>query len=175
MDLNWRPVRECGGLLAPEVYEALCASSFCEACEGAEIDPAFADGESLHREYGVPYETEMNCIIAEGTRGEEKRYAALLIPYGMRANMNGALKRAMDVKKVSMADKGLAVGMSGMEFGSITPVGLPEEWIILADPRVTRQEYIILGGGRVNAKVRIPSALLRELPGYGELEGLAKE
>ena len=50
----------------------------------AEIDPAYADGAFLHAQYGVPLEMELNCLVVEGHRNEDIRYAAIVVPYGKR-------------------------------------------------------------------------------------------
>ena len=175
MKLVFVSAKEREDLLAPSVARAVNTPEMGDAVKAAEIDPAFADGESMRREYGVRYEEELNCLAVQGLRGEEKIYAALVVPYGRRANMNGALKRALDVRKISMADLGEVIELTGMEFGSITPVGLPDHWKIVIDASVLEQEYVIVGAGKVNGKLLVPVSVLKNMDNVIVLEGLAKE
>ena len=61
-----------------------------------------------------------------------------------------------------------------MEYGSITPIGLPEHYMILVDEEVMKQEEVIVGG-LVNSKLLVPSKLFREMKNCLLIEGLAKE
>jgi prolyl-tRNA editing enzyme YbaK/EbsC (Cys-tRNA(Pro) deacylase) len=60
-----------------------------------------------------------------------------------------------------------------MEYGGITPVGLPDEWRLLVDARVTDIDVAIIGSGVRRSKLLVPGALLAELPGAEVVEGLA--
>lgn len=175
MELIFVSAKTSKDLLAPAVYEALSRLEKGDEVLAAEIDPAFADGESMRREYGVEYDRELNCLAVCGTRGDRKTYAALVLPYGRRANMNGALKKALDVKKVGMADLDEVIALTGMEYGSITPVGLPAGWKPVIDPAVFEQDAVIVGAGKANGKLCLPAEVLKELPDVIILEGLAKE
>ena len=62
-----------------------------------------------------------------------------------------------------------------MEYGSITPIGLPEHYLILVDEEVMKQEEVIVGGGLVNSKLLVPSKLFREMKNCHLIEGLAKD
>ena len=141
----------------------------------AEIDPEYADGEALHNAYDVPYEMKLNCLIIKGSRGETIKYAALVVPYGKRANMNAKVRNPLDVKEVRFADLDHVISQTGMEFGSITPIGLPDDWFILVDSSVLEQEDIIVGGGRACSKLMMPSRLIKKLANCTIVEGLAKE
>ena len=176
MKLEFRKVsEEVRELLPGPVYAHIMNSPQRDLYEAAEIDPAFADGESLHREYGVAYEEEVNCLVVEASRGETVRYAALVVPYGRRASMNAKVRGPLDAKKVVFADLGKVCEMTGMEYGSITPVGLPEDWTILIDPSVLLQEKVIVGGGLAKSKLRLPSVLFEKMLNCIIVEGLAKE
>jgi prolyl-tRNA editing enzyme YbaK/EbsC (Cys-tRNA(Pro) deacylase) len=43
----------------------------------------------------------------------------------MRADVNGVIRRELDVRKCSFAPMGEAVALTSMEYGGITPIGLP--------------------------------------------------
>ena len=141
----------------------------------AAIDPAYADGQLLHEHYETPLEWELNCIVVEGRRGDNVKYAAILLPYGKRVNTGSIVCQKLDAKKVSFADLNYVIEKTGMEFGSITPVGLPEDWFILIDEEVFAQETIIIGGGLVSTKIIMPSYILKDLPNVHIMHGLAKE
>ncbi|MDK4679238.1 YbaK/EbsC family protein [Kingella negevensis] len=53
----------------------------------------------------------------------------------------------MDAKKVSFAPLPEVIAATGMEFGSITPVGLPENWAVLIDSSVLQLENVMISGG----------------------------
>lgn len=175
MNLEFRPIRENDELLPAPVCAFLMPYAGQYDIRTAEIDPAFADGENMHVQYGVRYEEELNCLIVEGSRDETKRYAALLVPYGKRAGMNAKVRNPLNAKKVTFAPLEYVTDATGMEYGSITPVGLPEDWMVLIDASVMNEEYVIIGGGLAHSKLRIPSKLFAEMKNAMIIEGLAKD
>jgi prolyl-tRNA editing enzyme YbaK/EbsC (Cys-tRNA(Pro) deacylase) len=60
-----------------------------------------------------------------------------------------------------------------MEYGGITPVGLPGSWRLFVDARVPEIEVAILGSGVRRSKLLLPGSLLAELPGAEVVDGLA--
>lgn len=65
-----------------------------------------------------------------------------------------------------------AVGDSGMEFGGITPIGLPADWPLLVDTAVAEAPYALIGSGSRRGKLIVPGKALAELPGATLLDGL---
>ena len=176
MKLNFQTIDEnTRNLLPAGVYEYVTSPRWAGQFLAAEIDPEFADGESLSREYDIPYEMELNCLVVEGRRKDVVRYAAVVVPYGKRASMNARVRNPLDAKEVKLADLNYVTEVTGMEYGSITPVGLPADWMILVDSSVFDQEYVIVGGGLVNSKLMFPARLFKEFPGCVVIEGLARE
>jgi len=57
------------------------------------------------------------------------------------------------------------VAETGMEYGGITPVGLPAGWPILVDERVNATDLVVIGSGVRRSKLVVPGALLATLPG----------
>ena len=57
-----------------------------------------------------------------------------------------------------------AVSLTGMDYGGITPVGLPSDWPILIDEKVTEQERVIIGAGVRGSKLLAATAVLATLP-----------
>jgi prolyl-tRNA editing enzyme YbaK/EbsC (Cys-tRNA(Pro) deacylase) len=66
-----------------------------------------------------------------------------------------------------------AVGESGMEYGGITPVGLPEGWRVLVDRLVLEVEVAVIGSGVRRSKLLVPGRLLGDLPRAEIVPGLA--
>lgn len=52
-----------------------------------------------------------------------------------------------------------------MEYGGITPVGLPADWPILVDTAVTEQPWLVIGSGLRRSKIAISGADIAKLPG----------
>jgi prolyl-tRNA editing enzyme YbaK/EbsC (Cys-tRNA(Pro) deacylase) len=66
-----------------------------------------------------------------------------------------------------------AVSETGMEYGGITPVGLPAGWPLLVDSAVAEAPYLVVGSGARRGKLIVPGKVLAALPGAVVLEGLA--
>jgi prolyl-tRNA editing enzyme YbaK/EbsC (Cys-tRNA(Pro) deacylase) len=69
--------------------------------------------------------------------------------------------------EISMADGAncVIVRLTGMEYGGITSVGLPDDWPILVDESVARHERLIVGSGIRGSKLLVTGAFLAALPG----------
>ena len=115
-------------------------------------------------------EHSANCVVVAGKRAGETRYAAVMVLATMRADINGVVRRHLDVRKISFAPQDEAVELTGMEFGGITPIGLPEGWPILIDPAVVAAETVVIGSGIRGSKLLVPAADLLTLPGAQELK-----
>jgi prolyl-tRNA editing enzyme YbaK/EbsC (Cys-tRNA(Pro) deacylase) len=59
-----------------------------------------------------------------------------------------------------------------MEYGGITPIGLPVAWPVLVDSRVVDLPWVLVGSGRRRGKLLVPGKAFAELPGAVVLEGL---
>ncbi len=59
-----------------------------------------------------------------------------------------------------------------MEYGGITPIGLPADWPVLVDPAVAEAGLVVVGSGVRRSKLVLPGALLAGLPGAEVLAGL---
>jgi prolyl-tRNA editing enzyme YbaK/EbsC (Cys-tRNA(Pro) deacylase) len=51
-----------------------------------------------------------------------------------------------------------------MEYGGITPVGLPAGWPILVDVAVAASAWVVIGSGIRGSKILIPGAAIATLP-----------
>lgn len=137
------------------------------------IDPEIADTEALCEAFGEGPETCANCVIVRGKRGDIEKYVACLVLATTRVDVNKVVRKKLDVRKASFAPIDEAVGMSGMEYGGITPVGLPAEWPIWIDPRVAEAEAVCIGSGLRSSKLIVSGGDVLSLPGAEVVAGLA--
>jgi prolyl-tRNA editing enzyme YbaK/EbsC (Cys-tRNA(Pro) deacylase) len=141
----------------------------------ASIDPGLADTAAFCEAYGVQLDESANCVIVAGRRGEITRYAACIVLATTRADVNGVVRRHLDARKASFAPMEEAVRLTGMEYGGITPIGLPPSWPILVDSRVVSTPHVVVGSGVRHSKIVIAGPALGALPNAEVIEGLAKE
>ncbi|HEX6197988.1 MAG TPA: YbaK/EbsC family protein [Jiangellaceae bacterium] len=160
-------------LLAEPVARALTANPSA-ATLVAEIDPDLADTAALCDAYDVPLDVSANCVVVSGKRGGEQRIAACLILATTRADINNVVRKRLDVRKASFLPTADAVELTGMEFGGITPIGLPSEWPILVDAAVAELPYAVIGSGLRKSKLLVPGKVLAAWPGAEVVDGLAR-
>ena len=161
-------------LLADPVAKALAALPDPRVVGVAAIDPDLADTAAFCAEYGSPLEASANCVVVAGKRGGEERFAACLVLATTRADVNGVVRRRLDVRKASFAPMDTAVELTGMAYGGITPVGLPAGWPLLLDPAVAAAPELVIGSGVRASKLLVSGAVLAALPGAEVLEGLGR-
>ncbi|MEU3526202.1 YbaK/EbsC family protein [Streptomyces sp. NPDC038707] len=138
-----------------------------------DTDPRWADTAVFVEHYGRDLlERSANCVVVAGKRAGEIRLAACVVPSTTRADVNGVVRRQLGARKASFAPMETATGETGMEYGGITPVGLPAGWPVLVDSAVVDLPYVLVGSGRRRGKLLIPGKALAELPGAVVLEGL---
>ena len=167
--LEWRPVSD--DLVAAPVAQALRSSA--DDLLVAPIDPSLADTAAFCERYGVSMEDSANCVVIAGRRASVTSYAACVVLATTRADVNGVVRRRLDARKASFAPTDDAVRLTGMEFGGITPIGLPSDWPILLDGAVLRRDVVVIGSGVRRSKLALPAAALAKLPGAEVIEGLA--
>jgi prolyl-tRNA editing enzyme YbaK/EbsC (Cys-tRNA(Pro) deacylase) len=169
--LPWQPVAT--DLVAGPVMAALSAWPRGSEVWVAPIDPDLADTAEFCARYGVALEDSANCVVIAGRRGDEIRYAACVVLATTRADVNGVVRRRLDARKASFAPMADAVELSGMEYGGITPIGLPASWPVLVDRAVLDRAVVVIGSGLRRSKLALPSSALAELPGAEVIDGLA--
>jgi len=167
------PALDRPDLLADAVTAALQGWPYAGEVGVVEIDPEIADTAAMAAAYDLGLDTGANCVVVGGRRDGEERVAACLVRSDTRADVNNVVKRTLDVRKASFLSMDRAVEESGMEYGGITPVGLPGSWRLLVDPRVLDVEVAVIGSGVRRSKLLIPGRLAAELPGAEVVEGLA--
>jgi prolyl-tRNA editing enzyme YbaK/EbsC (Cys-tRNA(Pro) deacylase) len=162
-------------LLAAPVATALAALGEEAGAVGvAEIDPEMADTAAFCERYGVSPAESANCVVITGRRDGEARYAACVILATTRADVNNVARRELDVRKASFAAMDDAVAHTEMEYGGITPVGLPPSWPVLVDARVADTQAVVIGSGVRRSKLVLPGKLVASLVGARVIEGLAR-
>lgn len=172
--LQWSPALERPDLLAEPVRSALATLPDAAQVEVTEIDPDLADTAALVAATGLPMAQMANCLVVAGRRGEVERVAAALVLGTTRADVNTTVRKALDVRKASFMPTDRAVAETGMEFGGITPVGLPEGWPVLVDAAVVSAPEVVIGSGVRRSKLRLPGALVSGLPAVRVVEGLGR-
>lgn len=170
--LETHPAREHPELLAAPVVAALAAGA-APSAEVAQIDPEYADTARLAASYDVPMEVSANCVIVTGRRGGEERHAACVVLAHTRADVNTVVRKRLDARKASFAAMDLAVEATGMEYGGITPVGLPGDWPVLVDARVADSPHVVIGSGVRGSKLVVTGKDLADLPNAEVVDGLA--
>ncbi|MGY4652514.1 YbaK/EbsC family protein [Mycobacterium sp. URHB0021] len=152
-DLVGEPVRR---LLADGAPDGLWVS---------DIDPGLADTAAFCQQYGIGLDVSANCVVVEARRAERTWYAACLVLATTRADINGVVRKHLDARKISFAAMEAAVSHTEMEYGGITPIGLPQGWPILIDRQVIDQPRVIIGSGVRGSKLLAETALLATLTG----------
>lgn len=159
-------------LLAAPVAAALAGWDGPGPIEVTEIDPDLADTAAFCERYGVLPEESANCVVVQAKRGGDQWFAACVVLATTRADINGLVRRHLGARKASFAPMERAVAETGMEYGGITPIGLPEEWPLLIDERVARADRAVVGSGVRRSKIVLPGAALAALPKAEVLAGL---
>ena len=169
--LDW--ITPTPDLIAEPVAAALATWAHADAVLAAAIDPDLADTAAFCERYDVASEESANCVIIAGRRGDITTYAACMVLATTRADVNGVVRKLLGARKASFAPMDDAVTLSGMEYGGITPIGLPAGWPILVDAAVARAGRVVIGSGLRRSKLSLPGSDLGELPGAQVVDGLA--
>lgn len=138
-----------------------------------DTEPEWADTAVFVEHYGRELlERSANCVVVAGKRGGETTLAACVVLSTGRVDVNGLVRRQLGARKASFASMDTATGETGMEYGGITPLGLPGDWPVLVDSAVVDLPYVLVGSGRRRGKLLVPGKAFAELPGAVVLEGL---
>jgi prolyl-tRNA editing enzyme YbaK/EbsC (Cys-tRNA(Pro) deacylase) len=175
--LHPQPALSRPDLLAPVVLTALThwkGATPSGEIAVAEIDPAVADTAEFCARYGMSLDDSANCVVVAGRRGGETRLAACVVLATTRADVDGMVRRRLDARKASFAATDVAVAQTGMEYGGITPIGLPDGWPILVDAAAVGAPRVVIGSGVRRSKLLLPGAALADVPGAEVLDGLGQ-
>lgn len=167
--LEFVPALARPDLLAASTAEALVSTGVAGSTDAAgalvaEIDPDLADTAAFCEHYEISMGDGANCVVVQARRGERTWYAACLVRGSDRADVNGVVRRHLGARRLSFAAMDDAVALTGMEYGGITPIGLPVDWKLLVDESVAGHERLIIGSGIRGSKLLVPGAFLAALP-----------
>ena len=172
--LDFSPATDHEDLLAQSVGEAVVKLNDARV-QAAPINAALSDTAAFCEQYQIELKQAANCVVLEAKRADRVWYAAFVVLAHTRADVNGLIRKSLDARKVSFAPMEFAVDKTGMEYGAITPVGLPEDWPILIDKRVADSTYVVIGSGVRHSKLAIPGSILATLPNVQVISSLANE
>ncbi|WP_405780633.1 YbaK/EbsC family protein [Streptomyces sp. NBC_01378] len=171
-----RPAPEALDLLTGPVADAVRTWHGAVPAEQlihVDTEPEWADTATFVEHYGPELlEDSANCVVVAGKRGGETTLAACMVLSGTRVDVNGVVRRQLGARKASFAPMETATGATGMEYGGITPIGLPADWPLLVDAAVVDRPYVLIGSGTRRGKLIVPGKAFLDLPGAVVLEGL---
>ncbi len=174
--LETEPARERTDLLAPPVAKVIAdlPDEVAAGIRVAEIDPDLADTAAMTEAYELSLDVSANCVVVAGRRAGVERSAGCVILAPPRADVNNVVRRRLDVRKASFASMDFATETTGMEYGGITPLGLPVDWPLLVDRAVAEAAYVCVGSGVRRSKLFLPGSTLAQLPAAEVVDGLGR-
>jgi prolyl-tRNA editing enzyme YbaK/EbsC (Cys-tRNA(Pro) deacylase) len=143
------------------------------AFELIDIDPTFADTSAFCEKYDYPMDKSANTILVASKRGP-KKYAACVVLATNFLDVNKRVRKVMGVSRASFASSEEMIEVTGMQVGGVTPFSLPEDLPLYVDDRIMSCDWIILGGGGRNLKIKTSPEVFTKL-GAEIVEGLGME
>ena len=137
-------------------------ANLCLPHEVIEIDPALADTALFCENYGFPMEQSGNTIIV-ASKKEPKVFVACVVLATTRLDVNKRVRKFMGVSKASFASAEEMNELTGMEVGGVTPFSLPEGLQLYVDSRIMKLDWVILGGGGRDRKLKISPEVFHQL------------
>jgi prolyl-tRNA editing enzyme YbaK/EbsC (Cys-tRNA(Pro) deacylase) len=162
--LNFAPLDESPGIVDKVIEDSLANTLQSNFVYTAEINPDFADTTSFCKKYDIDVGISTNCLVIEAKRADKVWYAACLVLATDAADINGTVRRQLDARKTSFAPMDTTLRLTQMEYGGITPVGLPSEWPILVDEAIMNNEVVVVGGGNRSSKIAVITDIFHSLP-----------
>ena len=141
--------------------------------EVLHCDPVLADTAAFCAAYGVAMEDSANAILVAG-KSDPPRHVACVVLATTRLDVNGVVRRRLEVRKASFAGADETAALTGMTIGGVTPFALPAGLPLWIDAAVMTRAAVVVGGGSRSRKLVVPPALLAALPGAEVLDGLAR-
>jgi prolyl-tRNA editing enzyme YbaK/EbsC (Cys-tRNA(Pro) deacylase) len=136
-------------------------------------DPALADTAEFCEAYGYSPDDSANTIVVVG-KGAVPKHVACVVLASTRLDVNGVVRKRLEVRKASFASADETIELTGMTIGGVTAFALPDGMPIWIDSAVMARERIILGGGSRSIKVLTPPSTLSKLDGAEVVDGLAR-
>jgi len=164
--LTFKPLEQAYELVAPVVADfARQHQSYCKNLQVVAIDPELSDTAAFCEKYNIGLDISANCIVVEAKRADRVWYAACLVLATDMADINNVVRRQLDARKISFAPMDTTLKLTNMEYGGVTPVGLPDDWPILVDQKIMDKKWVIIGGGVRSSKLAIKPEDLAKIPG----------
>lgn len=140
--------------------------------EVMDCDPELADTAQCCEAYGVPLEESANAILVASKKPEGHQVVCVALAH-TRLDVNGAVRRKLEVRKLSFASAEATRELTGQEIGGVTIFGLPDGLGVWLDARVLECDRIVVGAGSRSAKIRLDPRQLVGLDRYEFVENLA--
>jgi len=177
--LDWTPALDSPDLLAAPVLQTLRdavgrGEEVARSVLVAPIDPDLADTAAMTEAYGLTLDISGNCVLVAGSRAGQERVAACVVRASTRADVNTTVRKLLDVRKCSFMPMAAAVADSGMEYGGITPIGLPDHHRVLLDASLADAEHVVIGSGIRGSKLVLPGAALVALADAEVVQSLGR-
>jgi prolyl-tRNA editing enzyme YbaK/EbsC (Cys-tRNA(Pro) deacylase) len=135
-------------------------------------DQEYADTAAFCARYGYAAERAANTIVV-ASKKEPKHYAACVVLANTRLDVNHAVRDLLGAAKCSFASAEEMRALTGMTVGGVTAFGLPEGVPLYVDARVLDLDWVILGTGGRNGKIRISPEVFGRIPGAKVVDALA--
>ena len=132
------------------------------AYECISIDPSYADTAAFCEHYGYPPEKSGNTIIV-ASKKEPKQYVACVVLATTQLDVNRRVRKLMGVSRASFATADEMIELTGMQVGGVTPFALPKGLPLYVDERIMRLDWVILGGGGRDTKIKIAPDVFTQL------------
>lgn len=168
------PVSSAPELVGAPTLAALERLGLLDDVGVVEVDPDLSDTARTQEAYDLRPETLANCVVVAGKREGVEKVAACMVLSTARADVNNVVRRRLDVRKATFLGREDAVARTGMEYGGITPIGLPDHWPVLVDGAVAAQPVLVIGSGVRRSKLLLPGAVLAALPAAETVESLGR-
>jgi prolyl-tRNA editing enzyme YbaK/EbsC (Cys-tRNA(Pro) deacylase) len=170
--LNFIALKDTIGLVADTTKSA--TTNIEDDIFVSEIDPDLADTSTFCKSYDISLDVSVNCVVIEAKKTAKTWYVACMISAVDKIDINGKVRRLLGARKASFAPMDKVLSITKMEYGGITPVGLPKDWQIFVDQAITVKEYVIIGSGVRHSKLLVPGAIFAKLPN-SKVENIAKK
>jgi prolyl-tRNA editing enzyme YbaK/EbsC (Cys-tRNA(Pro) deacylase) len=132
------------------------------AYERITIDPAYADTALFCEHYGYPMENSGNTIIV-ASKKTPKQYVACVVLATTQLDVNRRVRKLMGVSRASFATADEMMELTGMQVGGVTPFALPEALPLYVDEHIMALDWVILGGGGRDTKIKIAPDVFTKL------------
>lgn len=130
--------------------------------ERITIDPAYADTAAFCEHYGYALEQSGNTIIVASKKAP-KQYVACVVLATTQLDVNRRVRKLIGVSRASFATAEEMMELTGMQVGGVTPFALPEGLPLYVDERIMGLDWVILGGGGRDTKVKIAPEVFTKL------------